>query len=85
MAESGQRWQVLRLWRVRSPWRLAVLAAVPAGVMWWRWGLAGLAGASGIALVGGLIVWAVVMPGRAAPPVPTETLDKSATLKPGWR
>jgi hypothetical protein len=58
------------------PWlpRKAVLAglavvAVLAGVVWWRWGLVGLAIASGIALVGGLIVWAVVMPGRLAPPL----------------
>jgi hypothetical protein len=59
---------------------LAVLAVL-AGMVWWRWGLVGLVIASGIALVGGLIVWAVVMPGRLAPPVPTETLDEIKDAK----
>lgn len=58
---------------------MAVLAVL-AGITW-RWGLAGLAVAGGIAVVGGLIVWAVVMPRRAAPPVPTEILDKIADVK----
>jgi hypothetical protein len=47
---------------------LAVIAML-AGIAWWRWGLAGLAIACGIALVGGLLVWAVVMPSRLAPPL----------------
>ena len=32
--------------------------------------------AAGIAVVGWFIIWAVVMPGRLAPPVPTETLNE---------
>jgi hypothetical protein len=78
VAESQQRWQVLRRWRDHGPsWllRTAVLAVL-AGVVSWRWGLVGLAVACSIALVGGLIVWAVVMPGRLAPPVPSETLNQ---------
>jgi uncharacterized protein YjbI with pentapeptide repeats len=43
--------------------------AVLAVMVWSRWELAGLAVACGIALVGGLIVWAVVMPGWLAPPL----------------
>jgi hypothetical protein len=39
-------------------------------------GLAGLAVTCGLALGGALVVWAVVMPGRLAPPVPTETLNE---------
>jgi hypothetical protein len=54
---------------------MAVLAGL-AGVVWWRWGLAGLAIACGIAVVGTLILWAVVMPARLAPPVPTEILAR---------
>lgn len=79
MAGSQQRWRILRRWPDHSPgWlpRTAALAgmAVLAGVVWWRWGLAELAVAFGIAVVGGLLVWAGVMPSRLAPPVPTETL-----------
>ena len=78
MVAARQRWQVLRRWRDHWPWRVPleavpVVLAVLAGVVWW-WGLAGLAVVGIIALAGGLIVWAVVMPGRLAPPVPTETL-----------
>jgi hypothetical protein len=46
-----------------------VVLAVLAGMAWWRWGLVGLAVAAGIAMVGWLIVWAVVMPSRLAPPL----------------
>jgi hypothetical protein len=79
--ESQQPWQVLRRWRDYWPWwllRIAVLLglAVVAGIVWSRWGLAGLAVACSIALVGGLIAWAVVMPGRLAPPVPADDLNK---------
>jgi hypothetical protein len=51
--------------------RKAVLPvlAVLAGMVWWRWGLAGLAIGGCIALVGWLIIRAVVMPGRLAPPL----------------
>jgi hypothetical protein len=81
VAESRQRWRILRRWRDRWPrWllRTAVLVGLGAlaGLVWWRWELVGLAVAGGIALVGGLIGWAVVMPGRLAPPVPTETLNE---------
>jgi Pentapeptide repeats (8 copies) len=81
VAGSQQAWQVLRRWRDHSRWwlpraaLLAVLAAL-AGMVWWRWGLAGLAVAGCIALVGGLILWVVVMPSRLAPPVPVETLNE---------
>jgi hypothetical protein len=74
VAEPQQRWRALRRWRDLWPgWLLwaAVLVglAVLAVMVWSRWELAGLAVACGIALVGGLIVWAVVMPGRLAPPL----------------
>lgn len=88
MAESRQRWQVLRRWRGQSPQRLAVLAvlgvfAVLAGVVWW-WGVGGLAVAAGIVLIGGLIVWAVVMPGRLARHCAGPTWPGCAA-KTGWR
>jgi uncharacterized protein YjbI with pentapeptide repeats len=81
VAGSQQRWRILRRWPDHSPgWlpRTAALAgmAVLTGVVWWRWGLAELAVAFGIAVVGGLLVWAGVMPSRLAPPVPTETLNE---------
>jgi hypothetical protein len=69
----------MRSWLPRKT--LLAVVAVLAGMVWWRWGLAGLAIASGIALVGGLIVWAVVMPGRLAPPLPIETLDEITDAK----
>jgi hypothetical protein len=86
VAESQQPWQVLRRWRDRWPWplpRTAVLVvlAVLAGMVWWRWGLTELAVASGIALVGWLIIRAVVMADRLPPPVPAETLDKMTDEK----
>ena len=55
---------------------LAVLAALAGLVVLRLWGLAGLIVVGGIALVGGLIVWAVVMPSRLAPAVPSETLNQ---------
>jgi Pentapeptide repeats (8 copies) len=70
-----------RRWHGRWPRRLlrtavlAVLAAL-AWLVWSRWGLAVLAVAAGIAVVGGLVVWVVVIPGRLAPPVPAETLNE---------
>jgi Pentapeptide repeats (8 copies) len=81
VAESPQRQQDLRQWRDQLLWRLlpmVVLAtlAVLAGIAWLRWELAGLAITITIALVGWLIVWVVMMPGRLAPPVPTETLNE---------
>jgi uncharacterized protein YjbI with pentapeptide repeats len=88
--ESRQRWQVLRRWRDRSLGQLprrAVLATMAGllavlavlGVVWW--GLAGLAVAGGIALIGGLIVWVVVMPRRLAPPLPNEALAEIADVQ----
>jgi Pentapeptide repeats (8 copies) len=73
-AEPQQRWRAFRRWRDHWPWRLGhmavlVVLAVLAGMAWWQWGLAGLAVAAGIVVVGWLIVWAVVMPGRLAPPL----------------
>jgi uncharacterized protein YjbI with pentapeptide repeats len=72
--ESQQRSQALRRWREQWPWRQAALVALAGLGVVWRWGLVGLAVASGIAVLGWLIVWAVVMPGWVAPPVPTEVL-----------
>jgi hypothetical protein len=72
VADSSQHRQVLRRWRDQLLWLrllpVVVLAAlaVLAGIAWWRWGLAGMAVTLTIALVGWLIVWAVVMPGRLA-------------------
>jgi hypothetical protein len=60
----------LSLPRKAVPAVLAVLAVLAAELVWWWWGLVGLVIASGIALVGGFLVWTlVVMPRRHAPPL----------------
>jgi uncharacterized protein YjbI with pentapeptide repeats len=81
VAEPQQPWQGLRRWRDHWPrWLLlTAVLAVLVGVVWWRWGLAI---ASGIALVGGWIVWAVVVrPGRLAPPLGKPELDELPDAK----
>jgi Pentapeptide repeats (8 copies) len=80
VAEPQQPWQVLRRWREGWPrWLLRtaglVVLAVLGGVVWRWWGLAGLAIACGIALVGRLIVSAVVTADRHAPLLREPDLD----------
>jgi hypothetical protein len=83
MAESQRHRLVLGRWRDNWPrWLLPTVLLVvlvglvglvkPAVLAWVvsrRWGLAWLVVACGIAVVGWLVFWAMVIPGRLAPPL----------------
>ena len=75
MAAPPQRWRTL----------LIIVLAGAAGlgvgsVLAWR-GLAGPALVAGIALAGALVAWVVILPGRLAPPVPTQELTQITNPK----
>jgi hypothetical protein len=65
---SQQRWRTTLIVVLAAAVGLAMGSALS-----WR-GLVGLAIVAGLAFAGALVAWVVVLPGRLAPPVPTQEL-----------